>query len=134
MALINRNERAEQMVAKACWWVRMNPSKWASLKRFCGYLKDQGDLIQRGNIYELARRYGMNIKLASEFRRDHNLWSVLARYLVMERPALLSSISFRTTPIDEVDLIEHWRAIVGEDHFAAHSLMEARIIHEANSR
>lgn len=134
MISIEHNARAEQMVAKACWWVRKNPEKWDQLRKFCNYLKDQGDVIQRGNIYELARFHGMNIKLASEFKRDHNLWSALARYLVMERPALLSSIKFRTTPIDEVNLVEYWQDIVGDDHFKAHSLIEARTIYEANRR
>jgi hypothetical protein len=126
--------RAEQMVAKGCWWVAKNPEKWESLKRFCGYLLDEGDLIQRGNVYELARRYDMDVRLASEFRRDHNLWSVLARYMVMERPALLSAIRFRETPIDDVDLVGFWHDIVGDDEFVAHSLAEARELWEAGNR
>lgn len=119
-------ERARQMVAKACHWVRLHPDRWESLKSFCGYLMREGDLIQRGNVYELARRYNMDVRLASEFRRDHNLWSVLSRYMVMERPALLSAIRFRETPVDQVDLVGYWRDIVGEDAFVAHSLDEAR--------
>lgn len=122
-------ERARQMVAKACHWVRLNPEKWASLKRFCAYLMEEGELIQRGNVYELARRYDLDVNLASEFRRDHNLWSVLARYMVMERPVLLSAIRFRATPVDEVDLPRYWRDIVGEDEFVAGSLAEAVRIH-----
>lgn len=121
-------ERARQMVAKACHWVRLHPEKWQKLKDFCGYLMEEGDLIQRGNVYELARRYGMDVRLASEFKRDHNLWSVLTRYMVMERPCLLSAISFRETPIDQVDLAVYWRDIVGEDAFVASSLAEARAI------
>lgn len=119
-------DRARQMVAKACHWVRRNPGKWDQLRRFCGYLMEEGDLIQRGNVYELARRYGMDVRLASEFRRDHNLWSVLSRYMVMERPSLLSAIRFRETPVDQVDLVACWRDIVGEDEFVASSLAEAR--------
>lgn len=128
------NARAEQMVAKACWWVRKNPDKWHQLREFCCYLRDQGDVIQRGNIYELARFHGMSIKLASEFRRDHNLWSALARYLVLDSPSLLYSIRFRTTPIDEVDLVAYWHDIVGEDRFIAHSLEEARKIYEVSNQ
>ncbi len=119
-------ERARQMVAKACHWVRLHPDRWQRLKDFCGYLMDEGDLIQRGNVYELARQYGLDVMLASEFRRDHNLWSVLSRYMVMERPALLSAIRFRETPVDEVDLVAYWRDIVGPDEFVAGSLAEAR--------
>lgn len=121
-------ERARQMVAKACHWVRLHPERWRKLKDFCGYLMEEGDLIQRGNVYELARRYGMDVRLASEFKRDHNLWSVLARYMVMERPCLLSAISFRETPIDQVDLAAYWRDIVGDDEFVASSLAEARAV------
>lgn len=119
-------DRARQMVAKACHWVRRHPDRWERLKGFCGYLMDEGDLIQRGNVYELARRYGLDVRLASEFRRDHNLWSVLSRYMVMERPCLLSAIRFRETPVDRVDLVAYWRDIVGEDEFVASSLEEAR--------
>lgn len=118
------------MVAKACWWVRRNPEKWAKLKAFCGRLMDEGELIQRGNVYELARRYGMDVRLASQFRRDHNLWSVLARFMVMERPMLLSAIAFRETPIDRVPLAGFWRDIVGDDEFVAQSLAEARAIYD----
>lgn len=121
-------ERARQMVAKACRWVRLHPEKWQKLKDFCGYLMEEGDLIQRGNVYELARRYGMDVRLASEFKRDHNLWSVLTRYMVMERPCLLSAIRFRETPIDQVDLAAYWRDIVGDDAFVASSVAEARAI------
>ena len=126
------NAHAKKMVAKACWWVRKNPDKWSNLRQFCWYLKEQGEPIQRGNIYELARRYGMDISLASNFRRDHNLWSVLARYLVMESPSLLKVICFRTTPIDEIDLPQYWIDIVGRYTFQAKSLDEARKIYEAN--
>lgn len=127
---MSSDERARQMVAKACHWVRKNPEKWGKLKDFCGYLMEEGDLIQRGNVYELARRYGMDVRLASEFKRDHNLWSVLTRYMVMERPMLLSAISFRETPIDQVDLAGYWRGIVGDDVFVASSLEEARRIYD----
>ena len=67
-------------------------------------------------------------RLGGTFRRDHNLWSALSRYMVMESPALLSAIRFRETPLDEVDLAAYWRDIVGEDRFAAESLDEARAV------
>lgn len=120
--------RAEQMAAKACHWVRRNPAKWEQLRAFCARLAEAGEPIQRGNVYELARRYGMDVRLASEFRRDHNLWSVLARLMVMDRPSLLSVIAFRETPIDRVDLAGYWRDIVGGRPLAAASLAEARMV------
>ena len=118
------------MVAKACRWVSLHPGKWHKLKDFCTYLAGEGDLIQRGNVYELARRYGMDVRLASEFKRDHNLWSVLSRYMVMEEPLLLRAIRFRETPIDSVDLVGYWQDIVGESHFKAASLSDAQRIYK----
>lgn len=120
--------RAAQIVAKACHWVRRNPDKWSSLKGICHRLALEGELVQRGSIYERARQYGLDVRLCSQFRRDHNLWSVLTRFMAMERPSMLSAISFRVTPVDAVDLAAYWRDIVGPDEFVASSLEEAREI------
>lgn len=120
--------RAAQIVAKACHWVRRNPDKWSSLKGICHRLALEGELVQRGSIYERARQYGLDVRLCSQFRRDHNLWSVLTRFMAMERPSMLSAISFRVTPVDAVDLAAYWRDIVGPDEFVAFSLEEAREI------
>ena len=120
--------RAAQIVAKACHWVRRNPDKWSSLKAICHRLALEGELVQRGSIYERARQYGLDVRLCSQFRRDHNLWSVLTRFMAMERPSMLSAISFRVTPVDAVDLAAYWRDIVGPDEFVASSLAEAREI------
>ena len=118
--------RAAQIVAKACHWVRRNPDKWSSLKAICRRLALEGELVQRGSIYERARQYGLDVRLCSQFRRDHNLWSVLTRFMAMESPSMLSAISFRVTPVDAVDLAAYWRDIVGPDEFVASSLEEAR--------
>ena len=120
--------RAAQIVAKACHWVRRNPDKWSSLKAICHRLMLEGELVQRGSIYERARQYGLDVRLCSQFRRDHNLWSVLTRFMAMERPSMLSAISFRVTPVDAEDLAAYWRDIVGPDEFVASSLEEAREI------
>ena len=120
--------RAAQIVAKACHWVRRNPGKWESLKAICRRLALEGELVQRGSIYERARQYGLDVRLASQFRRDHNLWSVLTRFMAMESPSMLSAIGFRVTPVDAVDLAAYWRDIVGPDEFVASSLEEAREI------
>ena len=120
--------RAAQIVAKACHWLRRNPDKWSSLKAICRRLMLEGELVQRGSIYERARQYGLDVRLASQFKRDHNLWSVLTRFMAMESPSMLSAISFRMTPVDAVDLAAYWRDIVGPDEFVASSLEEAREI------
>lgn len=120
--------RAAQIVAKACHWVRRNPDKWSSLKAICHRLMLEGELVQRGSIYERARQYGLDVRLASQFKRDHNMWSALTRFMAMERPSMLSAIGFRVTPVDAVDLAAYWRDIVGPDEFVASSLEEAREI------
>lgn len=52
--------RAEQMAAKACWWVRHHPEEWAALKRLVRYLEEEGDIVHhkiigRTLIGEFAR-------------------------------------------------------------------------------
>lgn len=120
--------KAQALVAKACGWVASNPDTWAKLRRICYRLMLEGHVIQRDNVYTLACQNGMTVSEASEFKRDHNLWSVLTRFMAMERPSMLSAISFRTTPVDAVDLAAYWRDIVGPDEFVASSLAEARAI------
>lgn len=117
---------AKKRVAKACHWIKNNPDKWQALRSFCKELVVTGDPIQRGSVYEMARSRGMDIRLASLFKRDHNLWSVLSRYLVMERPELMRSLRFRQTPIDKVNLAAYWADIVGDAHFQASSLAQAK--------
>lgn len=121
-------ERAKRIAAKACHWVRLHPEAWEELKALVQRLCDEGELVQRGALYELARRYDLPVTLSGVYRRDHNLWSALTRFMVMERPSLLSAITFRDTPLDRVDLAAYWRDIVGEDEFVASSLAEARAI------
>ena len=58
--------RAAQIVAKACHWVRRNPDKWSSLKAICHRLALEGELVQRGSIYERARQYGLDVHLCSQ--------------------------------------------------------------------
>ncbi len=115
-----------QWGGRACRGGRRPPAGGGRLRGLGGYLRDGGDRIRGGSVWGLARQYGLDVRLLSEFRRDHNLWSVLARYMVMERPCLLSAIRFRETPVDRVDLVAYWRDIVGEDSFVAGSLEEAR--------
>ncbi len=114
------------MVAKACVWVRRHPDRWEALRGFCARLAAEGEPIQRGTVYEQARRHGMDVRLASMFKRDHNLWSVLSRYMAMEDPSLTRFLRFRETPVDEVDLVGYWEDIVGPQSFRARSLAEAR--------
>lgn len=121
--------KAQALVAKACGWVASNPDTWAKLRRICYRLMLEGHAIQRDNVYTLACQNGMTVSEASEFKRDHNLWSVLSRYMVLQRPSMLAAVSFRRTPVDSVDLVGTWEAIVGPAVFAASTLTEAQGIY-----
>ena len=123
-------EHAKQIMAKACWWVCRHPEERDTLKRLYSRLMDEGGIIQQGNPYALAQRYGIEINLGSVFKREHNLQSALARYMVMERPMSLSAISFREMPVGVVPLVRYWHGTVGDNEFLAGSLGEARRIYD----
>ena len=76
----------------------------------------------------------MTVSEASEFKRDHNLWSVLPRYMVLQRPSMLAAVSFRRTPVDSADLVCTWEAIVGPAVFAASTLTEAQGIYDSGAQ
>lgn len=126
--------KAQALVAKACGWVASNPDTWAKLRRICYRLMLEGHVIQRDNVYTLACQNGMTVSEASEFKRDHNLWSVLSRYMVLQRPSMLAAVSFRRTPVDSVDLVGTWEAIVGPAIFAASTLTEAQGIYDRGAQ
>ena len=109
--------KAQALVAKACGWVASNPDTWAKLRRICYRLMLEGHVIQRDNVYTLACQNGMTVSEASEFKRDHNLWSVLSRYMVLQRPSMLAAVSFRRTPVDSVDLVGTWGGHRGPSRF-----------------
>lgn len=121
---------AERLVRRACAWVARNPGTWERLRDMCRGLMRSGHLIQRGGVYTLACQAGMDVGEASEFRRDHNLWSVLTRYMVLLEPPMMAALGFRSTPVDEVDLVAAWEELVGPAPFAASSLAEAREAYE----
>lgn len=126
--------KAQALVAKACGWVASNPDTWAKLRHICYRLMLEGHVIQRDNVYTLACQSGMTVSEASEFKRDHNLWSVLSRYMVLQRPSMLAAVSFRRTPVDSVDLVGTWEAIVGPAVFAASTLTEAQGIYDGGAQ
>lgn len=121
---------ASEAVSRALRWVRRNPSDWETLFGMCRSLKDAGVPVTRGSVFTLAMQRGMDVSEASAFRRDHNLWSVLARYMAMLDPSMLSAIRFRASEVDKVDLAAAWREQVGPADFAAGSLAEARLAWE----
>lgn len=124
---------AEALVAKACRWVAANPGTWGRLRGICRRLMAEGRVIQRDNVYTLACQSGLDVSEASEFRRDHNLWSVLSRYMVMLSPPMLAAIGFRVSAVDDVDLVATWEAVVGDPEFEASSLAEARAAYDGRA-
>ena len=102
--------KAQALVAKACGWVASNPDTWAKLRRICYRLMLEGHVIQRDNVYTLACQNGMTVSEASEFK------------------------SFRRTPVDSVDLVGTWEAIVGPAVFAASTLTEAQGIYDRGAQ
>ena len=117
--------KAQALVAKACGWVASNPDTWAKLRRICYRLMLEGHVIQRDNVYTLACQNGMTVSEASEFKRDH---------MVLQRPSMLAAVSVRRTPVDSVDLVGTWEAIVGPAVFAASTLTEAQGIYDRGAQ
>lgn len=108
-------------VDRACLWVRDNPKLFRRLMRLT-HIE-----AERDNIYDAARRCGFAITDSRELRRDHNLYSVLARYMVMLRPKLARCINFRKSDVDDVDLVERWHELVNpRTTFLAESWREAK--------
>lgn len=126
-------EGAERLVRRACAWVARNPGTWERLRGICRALMRSGHVIQRDNVYTLACQAGMDVSEASEFRRDHNLWSVLSRYMVLLEPPTLAAVGFRRAAVDGVDLVAAWEELVGPAGFSASSLAEARAIYDGRA-
>lgn len=131
---MEEGQGAERLVGRACRWVSCNPGTWERLRGICDGLMREGRLIQRDSVYTLACQAGMNVSEASEFRRDHNLWSVLGRYMVMLDPPMLAAMEFRRSGVDSVDLVAAWEEQVGPASFAAGSLAAARELYEGARR
>lgn len=127
-------EGAERLVRRACAWVARNPGTWERLRGMCRALMRSGHVIQRDNVYTLARQAGMDVSEASEFRRNHNLWSVLSRYMVMLDPPMLTAMAFRRSGVDGVDLVAAWEEQVGPARFATGSLAATREFYEGTRR
>lgn len=51
-----------------------------------------------------------------------------------QRPSMLAAVSFRRTPVDSVDLVGTWEAIVGPAVFAASTLTEAQGIYDRGAQ
>lgn len=124
---------ARRTVESACEWIASNRGEWERLRAACHRMMLEGYLVQRDSVYTVARELGIELR-KGEFRRNHNLWSVLARYMAMLRPSMCGCMEFRETPVDRVDLVAVYEAVVGPADFVASSLAEARALYEAGWR
>ena len=115
-------------VQAGCYWIRENRTNFKRIMLICHREVDKGNpCLQRGHVYKLAQDAGMSVTVAQELKRDHNLWSVITRYMVMLRPRLARSINFRTAPVDTVDFAKEWREIVDpQTEFLARDWREAK--------
>ena len=126
----------EERVRKVCEWIafedesgrRVNYLKMVAIMRMCHRAVDDGTLVNRDMAYYEALRMGWGIADAEDvFKRDHDFWSVLARYMVMLSPRLARCIDFKTAPIDDVPMQDVWHEIVNPyTVFFAESWKEAK--------
>ena len=115
-------------VEMGCCWIRDN---WRTFKLFISIAHRQVDLgnpcLKRGDVYLLAMQAGMDVTLCRELRRDNNLWSVVARYMVMLQPRLARTLNLRDADVDTVDLVRVWHRVVSsETVFYANDWREAK--------
>lgn len=104
---------AADKVDRACFWIRDHPRQFKTLMHLVHCELDTGrEYVQRGEIYNLARARGMSVTDVRELRRDNNLWSSISRYMVMLTPRLARALRFRSSDIDEVDMVARWHEIV----------------------
>ncbi|MEG1246513.1 hypothetical protein [Gordonibacter sp.] len=129
MGCIMTARKPQEIVDYGCCWIRDHGRGFKLVMHLVHIEAESGNpCVQRGDIYNLARRRGLGVSDVSEFRRDNTLWSVIARYMVMLRPKLARSLNFQTTRIDkDVDMVERWHEIVNPNtFFLANSWREAK--------
>lgn len=123
---------SSDLVEYGCCWIKGHPKQFKTLM-FLVHREVNRDnpCVQRGDIYQLARKQGMSVSDVNELRRDNSLWSVLTRYMVMLRPFLTRALRFRRCGIDDVDLVEKWHRYVNPNtYFFANGWREAVMFEE----
>lgn len=110
-----------------CYWIKHNDKSWKKLRRIVRNQIKQGHRVTRDNVYAIAMLNGMSISELEEFRRDHNMWAPLSRYMLMLEPRLWAGLRCKAAPIDTADLEGIWRENVNAGTtFLANSWQEAR--------
>ena len=93
----------EQLVMEGVRWIKSHPADWRALQDACVLIEAATDsqgrrkvkTITRDTVYQLALQAGVEIRNDAEYRRDHDLWSTLARYLRHMHPQLARVIRVR---------------------------------------
>lgn len=103
---------AKVMAETACYWVRDHEKQFKTLMWLIHEQVDGGNpCVQEGDMSMLARRHGIEWSEIRELKRDHNMWAVLTRYMVMLSPRLAKVLHFRRSKVDDLDLQAIWYSI-----------------------
>ena len=99
----------EQLVMEGVRWIRSHPRDWQALQEACVLIEAATDArgrkkvgrITRDTVYQLALQADVEIRNDAEYRRDHDLWSTLARYLLHLHPQLARVIRVKRCAVGE---------------------------------
>lgn len=72
-------------------WIKENHREWKALQKLMLDIMTEEPWrkrVKRDEICQDARKRGISIDLKGAWEFDHNLWSVLARYLIKYHPQL----------------------------------------------
>lgn len=109
---------AKVMAETACYWIRDHERQFKTLMWLIHEQVDDGSpCVQEGDMAMLARKHGIEWSEIKELKRDHNMWAVLTRYMVMLSPSLAKALHFRRSKVDDIDLQAIWYSIMPKQTF-----------------
>lgn len=120
--------QAKTLAESACWWVKQDRERFRKMKSLVRLEMNRGNpRVQEGDIILLAKQCGLDWATDDDFRRDHNIWAVLTRYMVMTDYKLARVLHFRKSKVDDIDLARVWHENVDcNTFFQASSWREAK--------
>lgn len=122
----SRDRSPESNAMTAALWAKEHPSEWLFLVDVAHGCKLKGRPLMRDQVYTMAANERLSLSSSEEFKRDHNVWAALVRYLVMLDPSLLSVVNLRRSALDGVDMAKAWDEVFGDDDFVVRSAADAR--------
>lgn len=103
--------QGEAQAQNAALWANRN---WESFCKVMHHLEAEAakgnPRLTRSDVLAWARSAGVEMGF-DEFKRDHNLYPALARYMVMMKPRLKSVLHFRGAHCDHADMGAVWREV-----------------------